>query len=145
MTDLRQTIDIAAPPEEVWAVLTDLGRLDEWVEEHRGFPDGVPATLDEGTTYSQTLEAAGQNVDIAWTVVAHEAPSVLAFDGSGPAGSSATLRYELSPEGQGTRMAYATSFDLPGGPLGSLAAKAAAPGEDDAEATLERFKRLVER
>ncbi len=64
-----QTIDVAGP-EDVWAVLTDLGRLDEWVAEHRAFADGVPDNLKEGTTYSQTPEAAGQNVDPAGTVVA---------------------------------------------------------------------------
>jgi uncharacterized protein YndB with AHSA1/START domain len=145
MPDLRQTVDIAVPPEDVWAVLTDLDRLDEWVVEHRAFPDGVPAGLDEGTTYTQTLEAAGQDVDIEWTVVEYDEPRVLAFDGSGPAGSSATLRYELEAAGEGTRMLYATSFDLPGGPLGSIAAKAAAPDESDAEATLDRLRSLVER
>ena len=144
MPDLRETIELAVPPEEVWAVLTDLTRLDEWVAEHRGFPDGAPSSLSEGTTYSQTLEAAGQEVDMEWAVVEYDEPRVLAFDGSGPAGSSATLRYELTPEGEGTRMAYATSFDLPGGALGALAAKAAAPDESDAAATLSRLKRLVE-
>ena len=145
MTELRETIEIAAPPEDVWAVLTDLDRLGEWVDEHRGFPDGAPADLHQGVTYSQTLQAAGQDVDIEWTVVEFDEPRVLAFDGSGPATSSATLRYELEADGDRTRMAYATTFDLPGGPLGSLAAKAAAPDEDDAVATLERLKELVER
>ncbi len=125
-------------------MLTDLDRLGEWVDEHRGFPDGAPATLADGVSYKQTLEAAGQDVEITWTVVDYDEPRVLAFDGSGPAGSSATLRYELTPDGDGTRMAYATSFDLPGGPIGALAAKAAAPGEEDAEATLERLRRLVD-
>ena len=141
----RQTIDIAAAPEDVWAVHTDLGRLDEWVAEHRAFPDGVPDNVNEGTTYGQTLEAAGQNVDLAWTVVAHDEPRVLVFDGSGPAGSSETLLYELTSEERDTPMAYATSVDLPAGALGSLAAKATAPGEVDAEAALKRFKELVER
>lgn len=126
-------------------MLTDLDRLDEWVAEHRAFPDGLPAALGQGTTYRQTLAAAGQGVDIEWTVIAYEEPRVLAFDGDGPAGSSATLRYELAADGEGTRMDYATSFDLPGGLLGSLAATAAAPGEDDAEATLARLKHLAER
>lgn len=144
MPEIRQTIDIAAPPERVWTVLTDLDRLGEWVAEHRAFPDGAPSGLSDGTTYSQTLEAAGQDVDITWTVVEYDEPNVLAFDGSGPAGSSATLRYELTLVGDVTRLAYATSFDLPGGALGSLAAKAAAPGEDDAEETLGRLKELVE-
>lgn len=146
MPDLRETVDFAVPPEDVWAVLIDLDRLPEWVAEHRAFPDGAPASLREGTTYNQTLEAAAaQEVDIEWTVVEYDEPRALAFDGSGPAGSSATLRYELEPVGDGTRMVYATSFDLPGGVLGSVAAKAAAPDADDAEATLARLKELVER
>ena len=145
MADIEQSIDIAAPPERVRAVLNDLDRLGEWVEEHRGFPEGAPGELREGVGYKQTLRAAGQDVDIEWTVVEHDAPRRLAFDGSGPAGSSATLRYALNPAGDGTRMEYATSLELPGGPLGGIVGKTAAPGEDDARGTLERLKGLVER
>ncbi len=145
MAEIEQSIDIAAPPDRVWAVLNDLGRLGEWVEEHRGFPDGPPGALREGVEYRQTLRAAGQDVDIEWTVVEHDEPRRLAFDGSGPAGSSATLRYALEPHGDGaTRLAYATSFELPGGPLGGVVGRAAAPGEDDARDTLERLRALVE-
>ena len=147
---IEADIEFGASPEAVWAVLTDFDRLGEWVEEHKGFPDGAPGDLHEGLEYRQTLEAAGRDVDMTWTVVSNEEPRVLAFDGSGPAGASATLRYELAPAGEGdgqagTRMHYATSFDLPGGPIGAMVGKVAAPGEDDARATLERLKALVER
>ncbi len=146
MAEIEQSIDIDAPPERVWAVLNDLDRLGEWVEEHRGFPEGAPGELREGVAYTQTVRAAGQDVDIAWRVVEHDEPRRLAFDGDGPAGSSATLRYVLEPRGDGaTRMAYATSFELPGGPLGGIVGRAAAPGEDDARGTLDRLKALVER
>ncbi len=144
MAEIREHIDIAAPPERVWAVLTDLSRLGEWVREHQGFPDGAPPALRDGVEYTQTLKAAGQDVDIAWTVVEHDEPRVLAFDGKGPAGAKATLRYALAAAGDGTRMDYATSFDLPGGPLGGIVGKVAAPGEDDARETLGRLKAMVE-
>ena len=80
------------------------------------------------------------------TVVEHDEPRRLGFDGAGPAGSSAMLRYELAPQGDdATRMHYATSFKLPGGPLGGIVGKAAAPDDEDARGTLERLKGLVER
>ena len=144
MAEIEQTAEFSASPDRVWAVLTDLDRIGEWVEEHRGFPDGAPADLREGVSYKQTLAAAGRDVDLEWTVVGHDAPRSLAFDGAGPAGSSATLRYELSEAGGGTRMIYRTSFELPGGPLGSMVGKVAAPDEDDARATLDRLRTLVE-
>ena len=144
MAEIKQSIDIDAPPEQVWAVLSDVERVGEWVAEHQGFPDGAPAELRTGVEYRQTVKAAGQDVDLTWTVVEHEAPTRLAFEGAGPAGASATLRYALAPSGGGTRMDYATSFDLPGGALGSIVGKVAAPGEDDARETLGRLKRIVE-
>jgi uncharacterized protein YndB with AHSA1/START domain len=115
VAEIKQSIDIDAPPEQVWAVLSDVERVGEWVAEHQGFPDGAPAELRTGVEYRQTVKAAGQDVDLTWTVVEHEAPTRLAFDGTGPAGASATLRYALAPSGGGTRMDYATSFELPGG------------------------------
>jgi len=144
MAEIEQTTEFAAAPQRVWAVLTDLDRIGEWVEEHRGFPDGAPDALAEGVRYKQTLAAAGRDVDLEWTVVDHDEPRSLAFDGEGPGGSTATLRYELSEAGGGTHMVYKTSFELPGGPLGSVVGKLAAPGEDDARETLERLRALVE-
>ena len=35
MSEVTTTIDIAAPPEEVWDVVMDAERLQEWVTIHR--------------------------------------------------------------------------------------------------------------
>ena len=64
MAEIEESIEIAAPPERVWAVLNDLDRVGEWVAEHQGFPDGAPGELREGVGYTQTVRAAGQDVDI---------------------------------------------------------------------------------
>ena len=43
MASVRTSIEIAASPQHVWQVVTDLKRLDEWVSIHRDFPTPPPA------------------------------------------------------------------------------------------------------
>lgn len=136
---------IAAPPEAVWDVVTDVGRLGEWVTIHRGVRD-APDTITPGATFSQDLEVAGRGFTVAWEAVEVDPPRLLVWRGAGPARTRAETSYRLAPEGDGTRFDYENEFTLPGGALGRLVGGAiSGRSRREGDASLERLRALVER
>src|SRR5918998_2196531 len=121
MANVRTSIDIAAPVERVWEVVTDLKRLGDWVTIHRDFPVPPPAEVGDGTTFQQTLAVAGTPFRVEWTAVEVDGPTRLTWEGTGPAGSTARTTYSLAPGNGGTRFAYENEFELPAGEVGAAA------------------------
>jgi uncharacterized protein YndB with AHSA1/START domain len=140
------SIDLRAPVNRVWDLVSDPQRLPDWVSIHAGFPDGAPAALEEGTTFKQELRMAGQDVEVTWTVEELKEGESLVWSGEGPMGATARTRYALEDVGDGsTRFDYENTYDLPGGILGKVAGKVAEGGaEGEAETSLEKLKTLVE-
>jgi uncharacterized protein YndB with AHSA1/START domain len=147
VTKLEREIEIDAPPESVYAVLTDPNCLGEWVtiqEELEEAPEG--RDLVEGDTLRQRMKVAGKSFKLSWTVIESDPPSRIVWEGKGPMGSKAKAVYELDHNGSGgTRFSYLNEYGMPGGAAGRLAGRAimAASGRE-ADRTLERLKELVE-
>jgi uncharacterized protein YndB with AHSA1/START domain len=147
MPGVSSEIELGAPPDEVWAIVMDPHRLGDWVTTHVAVGDDAPAELREGSSFKQTLKVGGPKFDVLWNVVQADRPNRVEWAGDGPAGSSATVVYELQPHGDGaTKFTYANEFKLPGGPLGRLAGKTvgAATARREAERTLANLKKLIE-
>jgi len=90
---------IAAPPEAVWAVLTDGARWSSW---DSGVTD-VEGRIQPGETVTVRSEASpGRAFPVK--VTAFEAPRRLEFTGGMPLGLFRGVRtYTLTPTGSGTR------------------------------------------
>ena len=147
MPDVANEIEIGAPPDAVWEVVMHPHRLGEWVSTHVAVADDAPSELSEGSTFRQTLKIGGPKFDVTWRVIVADRPQRVEWAGDGPAGSSATVVYELQPHGEGaTKFTYANEFRLPGGPLGRMAAKTvgAAAAKRESERTLANLKKLIE-
>ena len=56
MASVRTSIDIEAPAQHVWKLVTDLDRLGEWVSIHRDFPEPPPQQLEQGTSFRHELQ-----------------------------------------------------------------------------------------
>jgi len=141
------SIQMAAPPDRVWAVVTDLERLEDWVTIHRELLEAPPGGLAPGAEFRQRLAVAGQPFDVAWRVERLHAPSHLEWRGRGPFGSNARTAYRLEAvEGGGTRFHYKNEFSLPGGALGRIAGGAVAGrARREADESLERLRDLLAR
>jgi uncharacterized protein YndB with AHSA1/START domain len=145
MAKVHASIDIAAPVQHVWNVVTDLERLDEWVSIHRDFPQPPPAEVAQDTTFRQTLAVAGTPFSVEWTAVDVDGPRRLSWRGTGPAGTTARTTYALEEADGGTRFAYENEFQLPAGDVGRAASGVVAGhAEREANESLTRLKRLVE-
>ncbi|HWH45849.1 MAG TPA: SRPBCC family protein [Thermoleophilaceae bacterium] len=142
---IERTIEIDAPREEVYAVCMDPERLADWVTIHVGVKD-APDTLERGSTMTQCLKLAGKRFDVRWKVVKDDSPQRVVWEGEGPVHSKAQVVYEFEENGNGgTRFSYMNHYDLPGGVLGRIGARAVEPlSARESERSLERLKRLLE-
>ena len=148
MNRVKTSIDIAAPPEDVWEVLMDPHRLADWVTIHRGGSTGSDRPLEGGSTMRQKLCLRGATFKVLWTVAKIDEPRQAVWEGKGPARAHARTQYDLEPDGDGgTRFGYLNEFRPPMGPLGRAAGSVVmgdAPRRE-ADASLRNLKRLLER
>ncbi len=142
---VERSTEIAAPPERVYEVVMDPRRLGEWVTIHDSLVDAPDGELREGSELTQCLRLAHRRFKVRWRVVQDDCPRRVVWEGHGPIHSHARVIYELEPNREGTRFSYANEYDLPGGPLGRMAARTLSHmTEREVDATLARLKRLVE-
>ena len=136
MSEVTTSIEIDAPPDEVWRVVMDPDLLGEWVTIHRTLHghDAVPPR--EGATMEQTLAIRGAPFKVKWTLKTCEENRVAEWHGKGPARSHAETEYRLTPidDGARTRFDYRNEFKAPLGPLGAVASKALVGGVPEKEA-----------
>ncbi len=145
MASVHTAIELAAPPEHVWAILMDPRRLADWVTIHRSLGP-VPDKLRTGSEFEQTLTLRGAHLHVAWTVAALDPPHRAVWEGRGPAHSRATCIYELAPTADGgTRFDYTNEFKTPGGPLAAVAGRVLVGGlsQREAQRSLERLRQLI--
>lgn len=144
---VEREAEIVALPEDVYAVVMDPRRLEDWVSIHERLEDAPEGQLKKGSKLTQCLKLAGRKFTVDWTVVEDDRPNRVVWEGKGPVGSRARVEYglERSDDG-GTHFSYANEYDLPGGPLGKLAGRTVSrvtAGELDK--SLERLKALLEK
>jgi uncharacterized protein YndB with AHSA1/START domain len=144
--EVREQIEIEAPPQAVWDLAMDPDRLGEWVSAHRsssGAPDD--GELDEGDSFKQVLCLGGQPFKVHWTLTRSDPPDVAEWDADGPKGTGGKVRYLFAQANGGTRFTYENDFDLPRGPIKLIAGKiAGAPARRAAKKSLGKLKRLAE-
>jgi uncharacterized protein YndB with AHSA1/START domain len=147
MSTVTASIDIAAPPMEVWDIVMDPLRLSEWVTIHRklhGSDKGAPRV---GFRMDQQIHLRGVNLDVHWTLAECVPGERALWEGRGPARSRAHTEYRLRPiDGGATSFDYRNEFHAPLGPLGALASRALVGGipEREATQTLDRLRSILE-
>jgi uncharacterized protein YndB with AHSA1/START domain len=104
MTTSRLTVEIAAPPEVVFAALADLSGYAGWLPQSRTYRStvdvsDVPVRL--GSTYRDHISGDVMHGE----VLACEPPALLVFrQHSGRGDLDISIRYELTAAGSGTRL-----------------------------------------
>jgi uncharacterized protein YndB with AHSA1/START domain len=147
MPKIHSEIEIDAPPERVWEILSDPERLPQYnatiieVREATGRLDQV------GTTYQAVARVYGRRIEGGWEVTDGAPQRRLAVRGSAPGGGAATVIGTLEPTDRGTtRAAVDIEYQLPAGLLGELANKLFVERsiERDVRHTNEKLKALAE-
>lgn len=148
MSTVHVSIDIDAPTEEVWGTIMDPERLGDWVTIHRSLSNVSPEPDTRGAKMDQVMCMRGMKFKVHWTLAEVTAPREALWQGRGPAGSKASIRYRLSGDGDPpTTFEYTNDFSAPGGALGGIASRVFVGGASEREAkeSLSRLKQLLER
>lgn len=145
MTAVVATIDLPAPPEQVWDLVMDPHSLERWVTIHRELlsaDDGPPV---KGFSMEQRMAIRGAPVTITWELDETDPPHRATWNGKGPARATAYIEYRLEEIEGGTRFHYTNDFTPPMGVLGRVASRALMGGvpEREANASLERLRDLL--
>jgi carbon monoxide dehydrogenase subunit G len=143
---VERSTEIGAPPEQVYEVVMDPARLEDWVSIHESLIDAPGGGLKKGSELVQCLKVAGRKFNVHWKVVEDDCPTRVVWEGQGPVHSHAKVIYGLERNGDGgTRFSYTNEYDLPGGPIGKLAGRTVAGvARKEADRSLERLKKLLE-
>jgi carbon monoxide dehydrogenase subunit G len=142
---VERSTRIAAPPERLYEVIMDPGRLRDWVTIHQRLEGRPPSPLKKGSKLTQCLKLAGKTFKVHWTVVENRPCERVLWEGRGPVASRARVEYRLEPNGDSTDFHYLNEYELPGGPLGRFAGKAVARvTQKELEGSLQKLKSLVE-
>ena len=141
MPTFTDTAEIAAPPEDVFAVLTNPSRSPEWQATHSGWPDGEPGEMDAGESFKQQVTMMGMPAEVSWTVKRVEAPAVLELQGEGPMATTLRTVFEVAEEDGGSKLTVEN--ELSGGALdGPMGATVAQASQTAQQQSLEKLKNL---
>jgi uncharacterized membrane protein len=147
VTLVTASIDIDAPREDVYDLVLDPARLEQWVTIHRRINARDAGPPREGYEMDQTLCLRGANFKVHWTLTEADRPDRATWEGRGPAHSYARTSYVLKAvDGGRTKFEYENEFKPPGGIVGAAASRMLIGGVPEREATrsLQRLKALVE-
>jgi uncharacterized protein YndB with AHSA1/START domain len=144
MAIVQRIVQINASPEATMGLLSDASRWPDWypgmtkIEITAPFPE-------EGGKVAFKVKSAGMSMPITETVLDYQPGKlqVLQMDGM----LSGRARWELTPEGGGTRLTTTFDYTLPGGVLGKIADALIVRrlNAKSLEDGLYNFKTLVER
>lgn len=146
VTRIAAEIDLDAPVERVFAVVTDADRLGDWIAVHRDVDEAPGLPLRRGDAFEQRVEVKGARIPIVWTASSVQAPRHVAWTGEGPGGARATARVDLEPLADGrTHLVYVCEYEPPGGAVGAAADRLAGrrAATEEAEASFARLRTLL--
>jgi len=138
----RSEVFIAAPPEEVWSLISDLERGPEWslvTLECKLTSEGPPGL---GSTYRSLSRFVASRVTIEQEIVEWEPPRRMVS--KVVKGGEATFTQLCEPEGEGIVLTMINEFALPGAVPGFVAEKLAAQVTSTLAGELARIKEVVE-
>jgi hypothetical protein len=138
---------IAAPREEVWAMVMDPRRLGDWVTIHRKLLHADRGAPRVGFTMDQQIHLRGVSLEVRWRLVECEPCNRAVWEGRGPARSRAHTEYVLGTDDGATRFDYRNEFRPPLGPVGAIVSRALVGGipEREANRSLDRLRAELEK
>jgi hypothetical protein len=108
MTDISTTIEIAASPEQVWAVLTDLASYPQWNPLFREASGQL--TAGGRVTLKSAHPVSGRIMTVKVKVLAAEPATELRWVSSLPGIMTGEHTFTLSPASGGTRLVQAETY-----------------------------------
>jgi carbon monoxide dehydrogenase subunit G len=144
MAMVQRNVQIKASPQETMALLSDAGRWPDWYPgmTQISITDPFP---EEGGKVVFKVRSAGISMPITETVLEYQPGKLQVLQMEGLL--SGRARWELIPEGDGTRLTTTFEYELRGGVFGRIADSLIVErmNAKSLEQGLQNFKALVER
>lgn len=101
MGQVQAKIQIAAPPERVWAAISSPETYERWLTIHTKWKGEVPERFSRGATVAEVVTMLGMANTITWTVEEFEEPARVKISGTGVAGVKSTFSLNVAADGNG--------------------------------------------
>src|SRR5262245_28715741 len=144
---IEESIDIDAPPERLYEMVSDLSRMGEWSPENQG---GTWAGGATGAAPGAKFKARNSNGKRQWssvvTIVTAEPGREVSWESKALGLKIALWRYRFEPNGKGGTTVTESTEDLRGsimntvGPLATGVKDRTAENKKNMRATLEQLK-----
>ncbi|CAN5239675.1 MAG: SRPBCC family protein [Nocardioides sp.] len=109
---IQRTVATSAPPERVFAYLSDFTNTTEWdpgtVQTER-----ISGGGGVGTRYHNVSKFLGRKTDLEYTVIEHTAPGLFRLKGVNKS-VEATDTMRITAAGTGSEVTYTAEFDFKG-------------------------------
>jgi len=143
MAIVQRDVQIKASPQETMVLLDDASRWPDWYPgmTDLAITDPFPPV---GGKVAFKVKSAGMSMLITETVLDYQPGKLQLFEMDGML--SGRARWELTPEGDGTRLTTTFDYALPGGVFGKIADALIVKrmNAKSLEEALRNFKALVE-
>lgn len=142
MASVNATIEFPAPPEKVWATMSDPKRYEEWLTIHQGWRGELPEELSVGTKLTEIVSVMGMANKIEWTVDVYEPPRAVKISGTGMAGVQVSFTLSVEPCDAGSKAAIDAEFtgQMVVGAIGAAVEK---QSKKELDASLDKLAGLV--
>ena len=124
MTVVEVSVEVNAPPERVWSVISDPLNLPHWDRHVVGVRDVPPEGLREGTVYTTEVRFMGVRAHSTSRVEEIRPPEYSKVRLDGLVDGVVETWLEPFEHGERTRLRHRVDYRFIGGPLGALAARA---------------------
>jgi carbon monoxide dehydrogenase subunit G len=144
MAIVQRNVQIRATPQETMALLSDASRWPTWYPGMTEIDIAAPFP-DKGGKVVFKVKSAGVSMSITETVLEYQPDKLQLLEMEGM--MSGRARWEVTQEGDGTRLSTTFDYTVRGGVLGKLADALMVKrmNAKSLEEALDNFKGLVER
>ena len=148
---IEESIDIDAPPERLYDMVSDLSRMGEWSPENQGGKWVGGATgAAEGAKFKGRNRSGSRRWSTVATIVTANPPKEVAWESKAAGLKIALWRYRFEPNGRGGTTVVESTEDRRGrlmhviGRTASGVADREAANKKNMRATLEQLKKAAE-
>lgn len=121
MSEVGYAVEVNAPPEHVWAVVSDPWNLPKW-ERHIAAVEDVPAGgLGQGAAYTAVVRFMGVRTAVRCRVLEWGSPTWALILMSGILDATVATRIDALPGGR-SRLRHDVDYHFRRNPLGEFAA-----------------------
>lgn len=112
MIRIVRAVEVAASPEDVFAVVTDLSTHPEWRPSVREFRTADAGPVAVGSEIVEVVRFAGRDIRMRYRVTELESPRAFAAGYvDGPI--EVAIRFDCEPSGDGTRTVFTCDTERP--------------------------------